>query len=233
VDRDGHKELAFMSGEGAAFARPGEDPSQPWPIRPIAGPNDPRPGHGLGVGDLNGDGRDDVVIPDGWWEAPVNAAQVPWLFHPAKLGESCAQMCVYDVDGDGDNDVLSSSAHNYGLWWGEQTPNSWQLHEIDRSISQTHALHLADLNGDGLLDLVTGKRFWAHTAGDPGLDEPAMLCWFELQRQDGRPAWTRHEIDRDSGVGLHFQILDVNGDDRLDVVTSNKKGVYLFLQERK
>ena len=102
---------------------------------------------------------------------------------------------------------------------------------IDRSISQTHALHLADINRDGLMDFVTGKRYWAHNGNDPGSDEPAVLCWFELQREDGRPVWTKHQIDDNSGVGLHAQVIDINGDGLLDIVTSNKKGVHLFIQE--
>lgn len=232
LDGDGRTELLFIAPEGVAVARPGDDPTQPWPIRVLAGPNDPKPGHGLGAGDVNGDGRADVLCPDGWWEAPADPAQLPWAFHPAKLSHSCAQMAVMDVDGDGDADVLSSSAHAYGIWWAEQTPQGWQLHEIDKSVSQTHALHLADINGDGLLDFVTGKRFWAHTQGDPGIDEPSMLSWYELQRKEGKPAWIRHDIDADSGVGLHFQIVDVNADGLLDIVTSNKKGVHLFLQKR-
>jgi hypothetical protein len=81
-----------------------------------------------------------------------------------------------------------------------------------------------------LLDFVTGKRFWAHTQGDPGIDEPALLCWFELQRRDGRPQWTRQVIDDNSGVGLHAQVVDVNLDGRPDVASSNKKGVTLFVQ---
>jgi hypothetical protein len=142
-------------------------------------------------------------------------------------------MCVYDVSGDGCADVLSSSAHGYGLWWCEQTADGWTMHEIDHSISQLHALHLADINGDGLPDMVTGKRFWAHRQGDPGVDEPAMLCWYELQRRDGQVAWLRHDIDQDSGVGLHFQIVDLNGDGLLDIVTSNKKGVFTFTHSRR
>lgn len=232
VDGDRRKELVFTAPDGVALARPGADPTQPWPVRVIAAPDDPRPGHGLGVGDVNRDKRLDILCPDGWWEAPADRTRTPWPFHRAKLSESCAQLCVYDVDGDGDNDVLSSSAHGYGIWWSEQRPDGWELHEIDRSISQTHALHLADLNGDGLLDFVTGKRFWAHTQGDPGIDEPAVLCWFELRRQNGRPVWTKHVIDEDSGVGLHFQIADVNGDRLPDIVTSNKKGVHVFIQKR-
>lgn len=231
VDKDGRRELVFVSERGMAFARPGADPTAPWPIRVIAGANDPRPGHGLGVGDINGDGRSDVVCPEGFWEAPVDRASVPWVFHRAKLGyEAPAQMVVLDVDGDGDSDVLSSGAHHYGIWWYEQTKETWASHEIDRSISQLHALHPADLNRDGLPDLVTGKRFWAHREGDEGIDDPAIVCWFELRREGGRPFFIRHDIDSDSGVGLHFQVVDFDSDGLLDIVTSNKKGVYLFRQ---
>ena len=235
VFKDGRKELVFLSEQGMALARPGADPAKPWPIRVIAGPGDPRPGHGLGVGDINGDGRNDIICPDGWWEGPADPSRIPWTFHRAKLGfEAPAQMVVFDVNGDGRADVVSSGAHRYGLWWYEQTADGgWIPHEIDHGISQLHALHLADINGDGLPDLVTGKRFWAHREGDDGIDDPAVLCWFEMKREAGKPFWVRRDIDFATGVGLHFAIVDINGDGLLDIVTSNKKGVYVFLQERK
>jgi hypothetical protein len=91
---------------------------------------------------------------------------------------------------------------------------------------------VADINGDGLPDFVTGKRWWAHASGDPGVDEPAVFCWFELKRKDGRPEWIRHQFDHDSGPGTQFELADVDGDGLIDVVTSNKKGVHFFRQVR-
>lgn len=100
-------------------------------------------------------------------------------------------------------------------------------------MSQTHSVCLADINGDGLADFVTGKRWWAHgPKGDVGADQPAVLDWFELSRKDGKPVWTRHEIDNNSGVGTQFEVGDINGDGLLDIAVANKHGAFCFLQER-
>jgi len=104
-------------------------------------------------------------------------------------------------------------------------------HLIDDSFSQSHALVMADINADGVMDLVTGKRFWAHgPEGDVRPGDPCVLYWFELRREAGRVQWRRHEIDNDSGVGTQFVVADLNGDRRLDIVVSNEKGVFLFEQ---
>ncbi len=218
-----------------AFVRPGKDPTALWPVRMFSangGSGSRRWHHGLGVGDINGDGRKDVVTPQGWYESPADKKKSEWTFHKANLGKDCAQMLIYDFDGDGDNDVLSTSAHKFGIWWHEQMPAGWRTHLIDKSFSQSHAACLADINGDGLPDLVTGRRYWAHMGRDPGAKMPAVLVWFELKRRKGRPMWTKHLIDNDSGVGIQFEVVDVNGDGLLDVATSNKKGVYYFEQVR-
>ncbi|MBO9570986.1 MAG: VCBS repeat-containing protein [Chitinophagaceae bacterium] len=189
--------------------------------------------HGLGFGDINKDGRKDVVIRKGWWEAPVDRKQSDWKWHPADLGAECSQMFVFDFDGDGDNDVVSASAHNYGIWWHEQTKQAdttaWISHEIFKEFSQSHGMRMEDVNNDGNPDLITGKRFWAHNGGDPGEKEPAVIYWFEyVPGKD--PKWIPHLIDDNSGVGLNFQVEDLNGDKKKDIIIGNKKGVFVFKQ---
>jgi len=226
-----------------AWYEPGTDLSKDFTNHDISptdqanAPGAARFWHGMGIGDVNGDGRPDVITRSGYYEGPKDPRTGPWKFVPANLGPDCAQMYAYDVNGDGNPDVVSSSAHNIGVWWYEQRkgPNGPEFtqHLIDDSFSQSHSLVMADINGDGVMDFVTGKRFWAHgPTGDVNPDAPCVLYWFELKRNRGKVEWIRHEIDNDSGVGTQFTVVDVNKDGLLDVVTSNKKGVHVFVQQR-
>lgn len=190
--------------------------------------------HGLGLGDMNNNGRQDVLIKDGWWEAPSDLSQGKWIFHQADFGEACAQMYAHDFDGDGDQDLVSSSAHERGIWWHEQTQDAeenihWKEHLISDEFTQTHALAFIDMNADGPPDLVTGKRYFAHQGKDPGGHDPAVLYWFEF-KPGKNPSWIPHLIDDDSGVGVQIITQDITEDGLIDVVIANKKGVFMFEQ---
>lgn len=244
------RKLIFaLNDEQMVWLEPDKDPTAPFLTHAISGKfakadamkgGVNRYSHGLGYGDIDMDGIGDVLIVGGYWKGPKDPRAGPWTFVRANLGQDAAQMHVYDVNGDGVNDVISSSAHKVGIWWHEQKRgadgvSTFTEHLIDDSVTQTHGLELADINGDGVRDIVTGKRYWAHgPKGDLNPDDPPVINWYELKRPaaggNSTVVWTRHEIDNDSGIGTQFIVTDVNRDRLPDVVTSNKHGVRIIFQ---
>lgn len=189
-------------------------------------------GHGIGAGDVNGDGRTDILTPKGWFEAPPNPRSDDWKWHPDWDLDALGFMYVLDINGDGRNDVVSSNAHNYGVFWLEHGPgNKWTKHTIDDSWSQAHAMTMVDLNGDGKMDFLTGKRFMAHNGHDPGEREPLGIYWYEYVKDtDGTIEWVKHVIDYSmrTGSGMQIPVVDIDGDGDLDFAVGGKSGLFLF-----
>ena len=261
---DGHPVLLCMSGGFIGYAAPDPDhPTNTWTFHAISPKGDyHRFTHGLGYGDVNGDGRADILEANGWWEQPDSEVGDPvWRFHkqPFNLGGAQkyiyggSQMYTYDVNGDGLPDVITVlAAHNYGLVWYEQLKDrdvqgdiQFKQHFIINrkpsenkygvAFSEMHAVALADVDGSGMEDIITGKRFWAHGRDGHGIDDepnaPAVLYWFKLVRNaDKSVDFIPHLIDGNSGVGTQVVVGDVNGDGLPDVIVSNKKGTFVFLQ---
>ncbi|MFM7180851.1 MAG: FG-GAP repeat domain-containing protein [Verrucomicrobiales bacterium] len=241
-----------FDGHYGYFQPDASKPESPWSWHPITPKGKwHKYTHGCGVGDVNKDGRPDLIESAGWWEQPASLAGDPvWKLHafPFAPGEKTAggaQMYAYDFNGDGRNDVLTTlDPHRYGLVWYEQTDDSGtgftrhmilndnpQANRHGVAFSQMHAIEMADMNGDGLLDVVTGKRYWAHgPGGDVDPEGDSVVYWFRATRgTDGAVDFVPHRVDSDSGVGTQFSVADLNRDGKPDIVTANKRGIFVFI----
>jgi hypothetical protein len=191
-------------------------------------------GHGIGAGDVNGDGRTDIITPKGWFEAPPDPRNGQWIFHPEFDLGATGFIYTMDVNGDGLPDLVTSLGHDYGIFWYEQKKDAqgnrtWVKHVIDDAWSQAHAVTIADLKGDGKPVLVTGKRYYGHEH-DKGANEPLGVYWYERVQTETGMQWRRHIIDYSSrtGAGMQVCVVDIDNDGDLDIVVGGKTGLYLF-----
>jgi len=258
IDGSGIPALVYCKNGSVCYAKPDPaDPTKPW-IEHVVSEKGLALGHGLGVGDINGDGRPDILNPNGWWEQPAaDADKKLWTFHPtafARYGHRSwnaggAAMAVYDVNGDDLNDVVTSlNAHGFGLAWFEQKRDasgniSFVRHMImddfsttnagDVTFSELHGSTSADIDGDGIPDFIVGKRYWSHLDSyfDPDPYDAPVLYVYRTVRDTSAPGGARFVpelIHNRSGAGSDVLAVDLNKDGRVDVVTSTDRGTFIF-----
>lgn len=192
-------------------------------------------GHGLGFGDITGTGKMCFITPSGWWEPTGDPLTGKWTFHPEfDLGSASVPIIVADVNGDGVNELIVGQAHGYGLDYYTQKPaadgkREWTKHPIDPFFSQYHDLIWTDIDGDGKPELVTGNRYRAHCGNEPGETDVVGVYYFKWNGE----SFTKCVVDFGkvpdaSGTGIYFQVVDIDGDGRMDIVAPGKEGLYLF-----
>jgi pimeloyl-ACP methyl ester carboxylesterase len=189
-------------------------------------------GHGIGIGDINGDGRNDIIGRNGWAEAPQDRRGGRWIWHPDfDLDQASIPILVVDVDGDGLNDIVWTRAHDYGIYWLQQTRTpegkiQWIKHIIDTSVAGCHSPLWEDVEGKGRKDLILGRRYLAHEGRDPGEYDPQAI--YRYQFDPKARSWRRNLISYNDGIcfGLDPKAIDLTGSGKLDLVCGGRHGLY-------
>ena len=198
-------------------------------------------GHGLGCGDIAGNGRMDILLSRGWLQAPPDPWKGKWNWHPdfadAPWGWAASvPMLAADINGDGCSEIIVGNAHGYGLWWAEQirrgARRTWKYHPIDPHNAQYHDMMWVDIDGDGKPELVTGKRHRAHCGNEPGEWDDYGIYYFKWAGESfAKQVVTYAQFGEAKGVGIHFAVADLRGSGRLDIVAPGKDGLCVFFNE--
>lgn len=192
-------------------------------------------GHGLGFGDIMNNGKGCLICPNGFWEPGDDPLKDPWTFHAEfDTGNSSVPMIVTDLNGDGLNELIVGQAHGYGLDWYQNEPQpdgsrKWTRHPIDPWFSQYHDMWWVDIDNDGECELVTGNRFRAHCGHEPGETDIVGLWYFKWNGESFTKCVLDYgKIGAHSGTGIFFEVVDLDGTGRLDIVAAGKEGLFIF-----
>ena len=172
--------------------------------------------HGLSINDVDKDGRDDVLISctEGliWYEppaAPMTDGWGKWIISDRE----CSDTCAADLDGDGINEILAIEPwHGNNLVWykatGDLRTDPWDRYLIDDKLNRGHSLAAVDVDADGGLEVICGYN-----------GEGTSLHLYRAEDLD-RNRWHKETIDN-GGLGVgQMHVQDMNGNGRLDIVTS-------------
>jgi hypothetical protein len=227
IDGDGSPDVLPNGMEFASWwsLKPGVTPV--WERHPLP---DELAGHGVGFGDINGDGRGDVVGPNGWAEAPADRRRERWVFHPEfRLGKDASiPILVFDADSDGDADIVCGRGHQIGVFWLEQNMDSagqrrWVRHVMDTRTGQNHSLLTADLDGNGRPEVITGSRDRGHNGSDVGEWAPLEIAAYEYVSE--HRTWRKRLISRGgpAALGVDPKVEDLDRDGDADLIVADQR----------
>lgn len=201
-------------------------------------------GHGMGFGDINGDSRQDIIFQAGWYEQPADGPYSgPWTYHhDFDIPHASCPVLILDLNGDGRNDFIWADGHSFGLYWHEQLPpradgtTVWRQHLIDKKFSQAHCLAWDDIDNDGENELITGKRFYAHSGKDAGSHDDVTVQYYDWKPDT--TSWVKHLISTATagegpGIGLQINVQDLDGNGWKDLVVPGKSGTHIIWNEGK
>ena len=243
VTGDGTVSLVFTNQHGGTniyrVPLPGDPTVSPWPGLEVVAtgkvePNPYRqegvqPEEGLAIGDVDGDGRNELVCGTHWYKYSGREGR-PWAAHKFATGYITTKVAIGDIDGDGRNEIVLSEGDPcvYGkaqggrlAWFKPQGDGMgmWQEHILEEGLLDAHSLQLGDIQtgppGSGShLDILVGEVGVADRETDAYVVRPPRILVFE---NDGRGNFCRHVIDE--GTGTHDAVLvDVLQRGVLDIV---------------